>query len=48
MTRDPTARGIEPGTLHGVPTLPCGGVTALRSHPRLLSPSLTIAAQASP
>ena len=32
MTRDPTARGIEPGTFTGSPTLPCGGVTALRSH----------------
>ena len=46
MTRDPTARRLEPGTLHGVPTLPCGGVTALRS--RGLRPSLTIAVQASP
>ena len=33
MTRDLTARGIEPGTFHGVPNpYSCGGVTALRSH----------------
>ena len=32
MTKDPTARGIEPGTLQGVPHPTLLRVTGLRSH----------------
>ena len=32
MTRDLTARGIEPGTSTGPPAYPAAEVTALRSH----------------